>query len=189
MGYRRIQRHAIPNELNDPMEKSNHAPLDERIQEAVNNQIQAELQSAYLYLAMSAKFEHMSLGGFAHWLRMQWQEETAHAMKFYDFLLQRDGEVVLQALEQPVANFSTPLQAFELVLAHEQHITKLINDLYVVASELKDFPLQNLLRWFIDEQVEEEESARSVLDSLKLIGDSGPNLFLLDRELASRASA
>ena len=172
----------------DTMKKNNHRPIDNEVQKAVNDQIQAEFQSAYIYLAMSAKFEHMSLTGFAHWLRTQWQEETAHAMKFYDFLLQRDGEIELKALEKPVADFSTPMEAFELVLAHEQYITSRINDLYDLATSKRDYPLQNLLQWFIDEQVEEEESTRAVLDSLKLIGDSGPNLFLLDRELGNRTA-
>lgn len=171
------------------MKITNHRPLDEAVQQAVNEQIQAEFQSAYLYLAMSAKFEHMSLSGFAHWLRMQWQEETVHAMKFYDFLLHRDGEVHLGTLEKPVVDFSSPLEAFENVLEHEQYITSRINDLYDLATQKRDYPLQNLLRWFIDEQVEEEESARSVIDSLRLVGDSGSNLFLLDRELGSRNTA
>lgn len=168
------------------MKSNTHRPLDNAIQHAINDQIQAEFQSAYIYLAMSAKFEHLSLNGFAHWLRMQWQEETEHAMKLYDFLLQRDGEVELKELEKPVIEFSSPLEAFEQVLEHEQYITSRINDLYDLATEKRDYPLQNLLHWFIDEQVEEEDSARSIIDSLKLIGDAGPNLFLLDREMGSR---
>lgn len=160
--------------------------MDSAVQNAINSQIQAEFQSAYIYLAMSAKFEHLNLKGFAHWLRTQWQEETEHAMKLYDFLLQRDGEVVLLELEKPTISFSTPLEAFKQVLEHEQYITSRINDLYDLATEKRDYPLQNLLQWFIDEQVEEEDSARSIIDSLKLIGDAGPNLFLLDRELGSR---
>ena len=160
--------------------------IDSTVQNAINEQIQAEFQSAYIYLAMSAKFEHMNLKGFAHWLRAQWEEETAHAMKFYDFLLQRDGEIVLKELDKPAVEFSTPLEAFEQVLEHEQYITSRINNLYDLATEKRDYPLQNLLHWFIDEQVEEEDSARSIIDSLKLIGDAGPNLFLLDRELGAR---
>ena len=168
------------------MKTNTHRPIDTAVQDAINDQIQAEFQSAYIYLAMSAKFEHMSLNGFAHWLRLQWQEETAHAMKFYEFLLQRDGEVELKELERPAVSFSSPLEAFQQVLEHEQYITSRINNLYDLATEKRDYPLQNLLQWFIDEQVEEEDSARSVIDSLKLIGDAGPNLFLLDRELGSR---
>ena len=168
------------------MNSDTYTAMDTAIQDAINEQIQAEFQSAYIYLAMSAKFEVMSLKGFAHWLREQWREETTHAMKFYDFLLQRDGTIDLKELEKPTIEFSTPLEAFEQVLDHEKYITSRINDLYALATQKRDYPLQNLLQWFIDEQVEEEDSARSIIDSLKLIGGTGPNLFLLDRELGSR---
>ena len=168
------------------MNSSSARKLDSSIEAAINAQIQAEFQSAYLYLAMSARFENMNLKGFAHWLRLQWQEETNHAMKFYDFLLQRDGVVELDALTRPEVSFDNPLEAFEEVLAHEQYITGRIHELYDLASEKKDYPLQTLLHWFIDEQVEEEDSARAIIDTLRLIGDAGPNLFLLDRELGAR---
>lgn len=160
--------------------------LDPVVEQALNDQIQAEFQSAYLYLAMSARFETMNLKGFAHWLQLQWQEETMHAMKFYDFLLQRNGTVELKTLEKPETPFKTPLEAFEEVLEHEQYITGRIHQLYDLATEKRDYPLQSLLHWFIDEQVEEEDAARAVIDTLHLIGDEGPNLFLLDRELGAR---
>lgn len=160
--------------------------LDPVVEQALNDQIQAEFQSAYLYLAMSARFETMNLKGFAHWLQLQWQEETMHAMKFYDFLLQRNGTVELKTLEKPETPFKTPLEAFEEVLEHEQYITGRIHSLYDLATEKRDYPLQSLLHWFIDEQVEEEDAARAVIDTLRLIGDEGPNLFLLDRELGAR---
>ncbi len=160
--------------------------VKEPVEKAINEQIQAELQSAYLYLAMSARFNEMGLGGFAHWLRLQWEEETVHALKFYDYLLSRDGVVTLGAIEQPEISFKTPLEAFEQVLAHEQYITGRINDLYDMATQNRDYPLQTLLNWFVDEQVEEEDSVRAVIDTLRLIGDSGSNLFLLDRELGGR---
>lgn len=160
--------------------------LDPVIEKALNDQIQAEFQSAYLYLAMSARFETMNLKGFAHWLQLQWQEETMHAMKFYNFLLQRNGTVELKTLEQPKTPFKTPIEAFEEVLEHEQYITGRIHQLYDLATEKRDYPLQSLLHWFIDEQVEEEDAARAIIDTLRLIGDEGPNLFLLDRELGAR---
>ena len=156
------------------------------VEVAINSQIQAEFQSAYLYLAMSARFNEMGLSGFAHWLRMQWEEETVHAMKFYDFLLSRDGTISLGALDKPEISFETPLEAFEQVLHHEQYITGRIHDLYDLATKSRDYPLQSLLNWFVDEQVEEEDSVRAVIDTLRLIGDSGSNLFLLDRELGAR---
>ena len=160
--------------------------MDTSIEKAINDQIQAEFHSAYYYLAMSAQFESMNLSGFAHWLRLQWQEETEHAMKFYDFMLQRDGHITLETLEKPAISFTTPLEAFEAVLKHEQYITKRINELYELASSKKDYALQTLLHWFITEQVEEEDNARSIIDNLKMIGDSSTHLFLLDRELGAR---
>ena len=167
-------------------QSSNHQNVKASVEQAINEQIQAEFDSAYLYLAMSAKFNEMGLGGFAHWLRLQWEEETAHALKFYDFLLSRDGKIELGPLKKPEVSFDTPLEAFEQVLAHEQYITGRINELYSLAEEHRDYPLRTLLHWFIDEQVEEEDSARAVIDTLRLIGDSGSNLFLLDRELGAR---
>lgn len=160
--------------------------MNTQIQEAINEQIQAEFASAYLYLALSAQVERMNLKGFAHWLRMQWQEETGHAMKFYDFLLQRDGVVELKTLDQPEIEAETPLDVFEAVLAHEQYITRRIHDLYALAVEEHDYSLQTLLHWFIEEQTEEEEAARNIIDNLRLIGDAGSSLFLLDRELSER---
>lgn len=158
--------------------------IKEHVQQAINDQIQAEFESAYLYLAMAAQFDQKGLKGFAGWLRIQWQEETVHAMKFYDFLLSRDGTVELQTLKQPEVSFDTPLEAFQEVLAHEQYITRRINDLYDLAVAERDYPLQTLLHWFIDEQLEEEETARQIIDDLRLAGDA--NLFVLDRELSNR---
>ncbi|MFK7845151.1 MAG: ferritin [Rhodothermales bacterium] len=162
------------------------ASVNTAVEAAINAQIQAEFQSAYIYLAMSAKFNEMGFGGFAHWLRLQWEEETVHALKFYDFLLSRDGSIELDSIEKPEITFETPLEAFEQVLEHEQYITSRIHDLYDLATKNRDYPLQTLLNWFVDEQVEEEDSVRAVIDTLRLIGDSGSNLFLLDRELGSR---
>lgn len=155
---------------------------------AVNAQINAELESAYLYLAMSAKMERKNLPGIAQWLRIQWDEEVVHAMKFYDFLLHRDATVQLEALGRPEVSVDTPLQAFEAVLEHEKYITDRISKLYDLAAKENDYPLQSLLQWFVDEQVEEEENARAAIDALRLVGDSGPGLFLFDREMGSRKS-
>ncbi|MFQ5569747.1 MAG: ferritin [Rhodothermales bacterium] len=160
--------------------------MNQKIQDAINKQIQMEFESAYLYLAFSARMEQHNLKGFAHWLRIQWNEETQHALKFYDFLLQRDGTVDLQALAKPDVQFATPLDIFEQVLQHERYVTQCIHELYDLAVKERDYPLQTLLHWFIDEQIEEEEAAREIIDNLKLIGDSGSSLFLLDRELSQR---
>ena len=161
--------------------------MKKAIVEAINEQIQAEFESAYIYLAMSARMEQMNLPGFASWLRIQWQEETVHAMKLFDFMIQRDAEVELKQIEKPSAKFKTPTEAFESVLSHEQYITNRIHKLYALAVKENDYPLQTLLQWFIDEQVEEEENARAAIDSLKLVGDSGSGLFMLDREMGSRS--
>ena len=160
--------------------------MTSRTLEAVNNQIQAEFQSAYIYLSMSARFEDMKMSGAANWMRIQWQEETAHAMKLYDHLIRRGQIPVLQTLEAPAVTFDSALDAFEQVLEHERHVTRLIHGLYEVAVEEKDYALQTLLHWFIDEQVEEEENAEAIIDSLRLAGESGQGLFLVDRELGQR---
>ena len=160
--------------------------ISNRIQEAVNEQINAEFESAYIYLALSAHLDEKNLKGFSHWMHLQWQEEIEHGMKLYDHLLRRGGSVKLKEIPEPNITVDTPTEIFEKVLKHERHITSLINDLYTLAKEENDNPLQTLLHWFIDEQVEEEEHAEEILEKLKLIGDHGPNLFLLDQELGNR---
>jgi ferritin len=161
--------------------------MKQNVQDAINDQIQAEFHSAYLYLAMSAHMEANNFSGFANWLHIQWQEETLHAMKLYNFVLQRGGRVELKTLEKPEFEAETALELFEAVLKHEQYITSRIHNLYDLALKERDYPLQTLLHWFIDEQVEEEDNANSIIDKLKLIGDSGPNLFLVDQELGQRS--
>lgn len=168
------------------MKTRNASQVSAKMQDAINDQIKAELDSAYLYLAMSAHLDGQNLKGFAHWLRMQWQEETQHALKFYDFLLQRDCRVELKALDTPSFDAETPLEVFELVLKHEQYITARIHELYSLSVEEGDYASQPLLQWFLTEQLEEEESARTILDDLRLVGNKGPSLFLLDRELGER---
>lgn len=160
--------------------------VEKKIQEEVNNQIQAEFQSAYLYLAFAAWFEAHNLPGFAHWMRVQWQEETEHGMKFYDHLLRRDGEVELKQLDAPKITPQSPQKIFEQVLEHERYITNRIHQLYELAKQEHDYPLQTLLHWFIDEQVEEEEAATEILERLKLVNDDSTALYILDRELAER---
>jgi ferritin len=161
--------------------------MKKSVVDGINDQIQAEFESAYIYLAMSARMEESNLPGIAKWLRIQWQEEIAHAMKLYDFMIQRDGVVELKEIGKPMVEFKTPTEAFESVLEHERYITDRIHKLYALAVEENDYPLQTLLQWFIDEQVEEEENARGAIDSLKLVGDSGPGLFMLDREMGARS--
>ena len=168
------------------MARHDASSVSEAMRSAINDQIREELDSAYLYLGLSAYMDGLNLKGCAHWLRMQWQEETQHALKFFDFLLQRDCEVELKALAAPAFSAKTPLEVFELVLAHERHITACIHELYALAVLERDYASQTLLQWFITEQLEEEQSARDIIDDLRLAGDSGASLFLLDREFAAR---
>ena len=162
--------------------------LSKAVQDAINEQVKDELYSAYLYLAMDAYFESMSLPGFAAWMRAQSQEEVAHAMKLFDFINERGGRVELQAIEQPPVDFDSPRDVFEATYEHEQKVTALIHDLYEVALEENDYAAQVMLHWFIDEQVEEEASVSQILDMLERIGDSEQGLIMLDRELGQRGA-
>ena len=160
--------------------------LNEKIQKEMNDQLQRELESAYIYLSMAAYLDSVTLPGFAQWMKVQFQEEQAHALKFYDFIGDRGGRVMLQPIGQPPVEFPSALDAFEKALAHEQKITGHINDLYALATEEKDYASQMFLLWFIDEQVEEEKNAGDIVDMLKLIGDNAHALLMLDRELGQR---
>ncbi len=162
--------------------------LSKAMQDAMNEQIKDELYSAYLYLSMAAYFEASSLPGFAAWMRAQSGEEVAHAMKFFDFINERGGRVELRAIQQPPLEFESPRAAFETTYEHEQKVTALIHDLYELALEQKDYPAQVMLHWFIEEQVEEEDSASQILDTLKRIGDVDQGLMMLDRELGQRGA-
>ncbi|MBN1178217.1 MAG: ferritin [Anaerolineae bacterium] len=160
--------------------------LSEKMQAAINEQIKNELYSSYLYLAMSAHCAAEGLPGTAVWLRMQAQEELEHALKFFDYVNERGGRVELHAIDKPAVHFESPRAIFEEVLAHEQKVTALINNLYEVALAEKDYPSQIMLQWFINEQVEEEASVNEILDLLKLMGDKGHALAMLDRQLGQR---
>ncbi len=158
----------------------------ERLQNAINEQIVAEFYSAYLYLAMSAYLENKDLPGMAHWMRMQYEEEVIHALKFFDYMNDRGARVILSAIDAPPAEFDSVVAVFEEVLAHEQKVTSLIHNLYTLAIEEGDYPTQSLLHWYIDEQVEEEKSASEVLARLKMVQDYPPGLLMMDQELAAR---
>ncbi len=160
--------------------------LTEKMQAALNDQLREELYSAYLYLSMSAYCETRSLPGFASWMRIQYEEEMIHAFKFYDFIHDRNGRVLLQALGEPPAEFESPLSVFEQTLAHEQHITGRINELYALAGQERDYASQTFLHWFVTEQVEEEKTATDIIETLRIIGDDGHALLMVDRELGAR---
>jgi len=152
----------------------------------INEQINAELFSAYLYLSMSAHFESQNLSGFANWMRVQYQEETGHAMKLYKYVFDRGGAVTLKAIAQPATKFKTPLDIFKEILKHEQKVTSLINKLYELAVKEKDYAAQIFLQWFINEQVEEEASATDVIWMLDMSAGSKGALFMADKTLGKR---
>lgn len=163
--------------------------LNPEIQDAFNKQINAELHSAYLYLSMSAHFEAQSLAGMANWMRVQAQEETGHAMRFYNFINERDGRVTLTGIEGPKTEWSSSLEVFQDAYEHEQKITAMINDLSNLAASLKDHAAHNFLEWFVAEQVEEENAVRTIVDQLKLVGEDGVGQFILDGQLGQRTAA
>ena len=159
--------------------------LSEKMEKVLNGQVNAEIYSSYLYLSMASYFGSLNLEGFVNWMKVQALEELYHAMKIYDFIEERGGRPVMEAIEKPDTDWESPVKAFEAVLAHEQKVTGLINDLVNVAIEDKDHATNNFLQWFVAEQVEEENSASSVLQKLKLVDEKG-GLFMLDREMAAR---
>lgn len=156
------------------------------MQDAMNEQINKELFSSFLYLSMAAYFEDKNLPGFAHWMRMQADEEREHAMKFYDFILDRGGRVMLKAIDAPKTEWSSNLEVAEEVAAHEAKVTASINALYELALKEKDYPAQVMLQWFISEQVEEEKNAAEIVANLKLIEERGTAVLMLDHRLAKR---
>ncbi|HID43577.1 MAG TPA: ferritin [Archaeoglobaceae archaeon] len=160
--------------------------LSERVLESLNRQLNAELYSAYLYLSMSAYFESINLKGFANWMRIQAKEELTHAMRFYDYISERGGRIKLMAIEEPPFEWKSPLDAFEAVYNHEVKVTGMINNLVDTAIEEKDHATYNMLQWFVAEQVEEEASADEIVQKLRLVGNEGSGLFMIDQELAKR---
>lgn len=162
--------------------------INQKMQAAINEQINAEFYSAYLYLSMSAYFERLNLPGFAKWLRIQFEEEQGHALKFYDYVLERGGEVELKAIAKPPSSWESPLAAFKEVLKHEQHVTELINQLYEAALAEKDYPSQVLLQWYITEQVEEEDNAAQVVAMLERLEAHQAAIYQLDHRLGKRGA-
>jgi ferritin len=158
------------------------------IQDALNNQIKLEIQSAYAYLAMGAYAESINLPGFAAWFRAQWREELGHAEKLMGIMYDRGGRVTLQGIDKPAADYSSPLEVFKQVLAHEQKVTSMINKLYEAALKENDYATQIEIQWFIKEQVEEEKNAAGIIEQLKITGDSGTPLLMMDRHLGMRGA-
>ena len=160
--------------------------IKEKMLNALNDQINAEQYSSLLYLSMSAYFNNIGLLGFANWMYIQYQEELTHANKFFNYVNERGGKVLLKAIEQMPTEFDGVIDVFEKTLEHEQKVTAMINNLVDVAVEVHDHATQSFLKWFVDEQVEEEANVEEILDTLKLINGQGNGIFMLDRELRQR---
>ena len=161
--------------------------LSERMLKGLNEKINKELFSAYFYLGIAAYFKDMGFEGFATWMEAQAEEELGHAIRIYDYVFERGGKVELDRIEKPKQDFQSPLKAFEAVYLHEVGVTESIYKLVEIAQEEKDHATYQFLQWFVEEQVEEEATAKAIVDKLKIIGDSPQGLFMLDRELAQRA--
>ena len=160
--------------------------IGKKMQEAINSQVNAELYSAYLYLQMAAYFKNKNMPGFSNWMTVQTQEEMMHAMKFYNYVLARGGEIKLVTIDGPPVQFKSALEIFEMAYAHEQKVTGLINNMMDMAFAEKDHAASMFLQWFINEQVEEEANASAIVDQLKLAQDSAGAILLLDREMGTR---
>ena len=160
--------------------------LKKKIEKALNEQVNKELFSAYLYQSMAAQAEHDGLEGVANWMDVQAEEEMFHARKIYDYINEQGGRVVLEAIEKPETEFESIKAMFKASLEHEQFITKSINDLVDLAKEENDHATEIFLQWYVTEQVEEEDNVGSILDKFELIGDAGNGIFMIDKELATR---
>ncbi len=160
--------------------------ISEKMANALNNQVNAEMYSAYLYLSMNAYFESEGFGGFAAWIRAQAQEEMFHAIKIYDFINERGGRAVLKTIDAPPAEWESPLDVFKASLAHEEKVTGLINDLVDISIELKDHATNSFLMWYVDEQVEEESNVGDIVRKLELIAGTPNGIFMMDSELGNR---
>jgi ferritin len=160
--------------------------INKKVEDVLNKQVNAEFWSAYLYLSMSAWCENKGLKGFANWMRVQFQEETTHALKIYDFVLNRSGEIRLEPIAAVDKTWNNLLSMFEETYKHECLVTDLINNCYEVAESERDHATSSMLKWFIDEQTEEERNVVEIIDQIKLMGENGEGIYHLDKELATR---
>lgn len=160
--------------------------LSKTLEKALNEQVNKEYYSAFLYLSMSSYFESTNLLGMAAWMRTQYEEEIMHALKIFDMVIDMEGKVELMPIEGPPMKFESPLDVFTKILEHERKVTGMINNIYSLAREENDYAVQSALQWFIDEQVEEEKSALEIVQQLKMIGDETTPLLMLDSKLGSR---
>ena len=161
--------------------------ISESMQQSLNKQLNFELSASHAYLAIRAYFESLNLPGFAHWFKIQSEEEREHALRFFDYINDRGGKAILTALPEPRVEFGSPLDAMTHALHHEQKVTAAIHAIYNQASQEHDYPTVSMLSWFINEQVEEERNADAIIQRLKMAGESGAGLLLIDQELAARS--
>ena len=163
--------------------------LTEKMQQALNDQVAAEFYSAFLYLSMSAYLDSMDMPGAANWMFVQYREELSHAEKIFDFVVEREGRALVKGFDAPPVEWDSPLAVFEAAYEHEKKVTAMINELVSLAREEKDYATEFFLQWFVTEQVEEEDSVRTVLDQLKLAGSHPHGIFMMDRALGERGAA
>ena len=159
------------------------------MRDGLNTQVQNEIYSSYLYLSMAAYFHSNNLNGFAHWMRLQSSEEMGHAMKIYDYIIQRGGRVQLKEIKKPPHDFKSVKEVMEKTLAHEQSVTQCFHELYEQAAKQKDYATQSFLQWFINEQVEEEAAVNEILQKLYLIADKSSSILYLDKDMKKRATS
>ncbi|VAX19233.1 Ferritin-like protein 2 [hydrothermal vent metagenome] len=160
--------------------------LKKKMEVALNNQLNNEFYSAYLYISMAGYFEHMNLAGFSNWMKVQYKEENSHTMKFFKYINERGGKVTLKGVKAPPSRWKSPLDVFEETLKHEEEVTDNINELLDISMKEKDHATTNFLQWYIEEQVEEEANVSNIIAQLKMIKGSNGSLFLLDKDLAQR---
>lgn len=160
--------------------------ISKKMQDAINIQMKNEYDNAFLYLSIASWFEQKNLKGFAHWNFVQYEEEQEHALKFYNYLLERQGEAIVDAVAKPQKDWNSVIDVFKDILAKEKETTENIYKLYEIALEEKDYTTQGFLKWYLDEQVEEEDNASTILEQLEMLGDSKSALVLLDKELGER---
>jgi len=162
--------------------------ISNEMSNALSNQVSAEFYSAYLYLSMAAWFDARGLQGFSNWMKIQAREELTHGDKIFDYISERDGDISLAAIDAPPGDWESPLTAFKNVLEHEQKVTSMINSLVSLSRREEDYATENFLQWFVNEQVEEESTARNIVDHLSIVGDNSQALLMLDRELGVRTA-
>jgi ferritin len=162
--------------------------MNDRVRQLLNDQIANEFHAAYTYLAIAAHFEAENYEGFAKWMRVQAREETEHAMKLFDYLVERGERISLGVIEEPKQEYGTPLDAFRTALAHERKVSGQINAIYEAAMEAKDYPTTVMLQWFISEQVEEENVTGTAVEHLEMAGDNRAALLFLDGRFGARAA-